>query len=73
MKQSSFEVKTSVGMNVTFFIGMSAAVLLAWLGVTYVREIPHERYPKQGSLNSASAEARSKKLLVQVPEQADHR
>ena len=31
-------------MNIRSFIGLSAAILLAWLGVTYFHEVPTERY-----------------------------
>jgi hypothetical protein len=41
-------------MNVPSFIGLSAALLLTWLGATYFHEIPHGRYPKQGPLTSTS-------------------
>ncbi len=34
-------------MNVSSFIGISSAVLLTWLGVTYFHQVPHDRYPKQ--------------------------
>lgn len=34
-------------MNVSSFIGISSAVLLTWLGVTYFHQVPHESYPKQ--------------------------
>jgi hypothetical protein len=42
-------------MNVSYFIGLSSAVLLTWLGVTYFHQVPHERYPKQGRLPATSA------------------
>lgn len=41
-------------MNVRNFIGASSAVLLAWLGATYLHEVPSERYPKQERLSSTA-------------------
>ena len=34
-------------MNISRFVGGSSAILLAWLGATYLHEVPPERYPKQ--------------------------
>jgi hypothetical protein len=34
-------------MNIRSFVGASSALLLTWLGATYLHEIPPERYPKQ--------------------------
>ncbi len=42
-------------MNVSYFIGISSAVLLTWLGFTYFNQVPHDRYPKQGRLSSDTA------------------
>ena len=42
-------------MNIRSFVGASSALLLAWLGATYLHEIQPERYPKQGR-SSASSE-----------------
>lgn len=33
-------------MNIRSFVGASSVLLLAWLGVTYLHEIPPDRYPK---------------------------
>ncbi|MBB5351433.1 hypothetical protein HNR46_001669 [Haloferula luteola] len=35
-------------MNVKVFVSGSAALLTAWLGVTYFREVPGESYPTLG-------------------------
>lgn len=35
-------------MNITSFIGTSSAILIAWLGATYLHEVPTERYRQQG-------------------------
>lgn len=62
-------------MNVPSFIGLSAALLLTWLGATYFHEIPHERYPKQERLNSAANEQESlqtpETLLVNISEKEE--
>lgn len=42
-------------MNVSYFIGISSAVLLTWLGVTYFNQVPHERYPKQNRISRDTA------------------
>jgi hypothetical protein len=42
-------------MNVSYFIGISSAVLLTWLGVTYFHHVPLERYPKQNRFSSDNA------------------
>jgi hypothetical protein len=34
-------------MNIHSFIGLSSAILLAWLGVTYLHKVPTERYRQQ--------------------------
>jgi|GEM_PF-2376199 len=39
-------------MNIQNFIGVSSAILLAWLGATYLHKVPTERYPKQGRSSS---------------------
>jgi hypothetical protein len=39
-------------MNVSYFIGISSAVLLTWLGVTFFHQIPHDRHPKQRPFSS---------------------
>jgi|694.fasta_scaffold10605_12 hypothetical protein len=44
-------------MNVSYFIGISSAVLLTWLGVTYFQRVSYESYPKQGSLSSDTVES----------------
>lgn len=50
-------------MNVSSFIGISSAVLLTWLGVTYFHRVPHESYPKQ---NRQTAD--SKGVVPETPE-----
>lgn len=35
-------------MNIRNFIGASSAILLAWLGATYLHKVPTERYRQQG-------------------------
>ncbi|MBG7608230.1 MAG: hypothetical protein IZT59_09420 [Verrucomicrobia bacterium] len=42
-------------MSIRNFIGVSSALLLAWLGATYFHEIPAERYPKQGKFSSQTS------------------
>ncbi|MES2981341.1 MAG: hypothetical protein V4727_03425 [Verrucomicrobiota bacterium] len=42
-------------MNVSYFIGISSALLLTWLGVTYFHQVPHESYPKQKRLSRDTA------------------
>ena len=41
-------------MNIRSFVGVSSAVLLAWLGATYFHKIPSERYPRQGRPSASS-------------------
>ncbi len=38
-------------MNVSYFIGISSAVLLSWLGVAFFHQIPQDLHPKQGRLS----------------------
>ncbi|MFN4872567.1 MAG: hypothetical protein ACK40T_07030 [Akkermansiaceae bacterium] len=47
-------------MNVSYFIGISSAVLLTWLGVTYFQRVSHESYPKQGRLSSDTVDSTPK-------------
>lgn len=35
-------------MKIRFFVTGSAAFFAAWLAVTYVRDVPHEEYPRLG-------------------------
>lgn len=35
-------------MKIRVFVSTSAGVLLLWLGVTYVREVPYQNYPRLG-------------------------
>lgn len=35
-------------MKIRFFVTGSAAFFAAWLAVTYVRDVPHEDYPRLG-------------------------
>jgi hypothetical protein len=39
-------------MNIRSFIGTSSALLLAWLGATYFREVPTERYQKPATITA---------------------
>lgn len=39
-------------MSIHHFIGGSSAILLAWLGATFLHEVPSERYPKLDRSNS---------------------
>ena len=39
-------------MNITTFIGASSAILMAWLGATYLHKVPTERYRQQGKGSS---------------------
>jgi hypothetical protein len=45
-------------MNIRSFVGASSALLLAWLGATYLHEIPPDRYPKlhRTSISATSAD-----------------
>lgn len=51
-------------MNIRSFIGVSSAILIAWLGATYLHEVPTERYrqaadsssPISGKTDDASLE-----------------
>lgn len=45
-------------MNVSYFIGISSAVLLTWLGVTYFQQVPHESYPKQNRQTTSAVEVK---------------
>jgi hypothetical protein len=63
-------------MKVSLFVTSSAALLAMWLGVTFFREVPAEKYPKlgKGSLPlsaRAKPEGESKPLisLEQEPEE----
>ncbi len=49
-------------MRIRNFIGSSAALLLAWLGITYFNDVPAESYPPHGRLNTSS----TSKLEVSV-------
>jgi hypothetical protein len=39
-------------MKIQSFIGVSSAMLIAWLGATYLHKVPTERYRQQGRSSS---------------------
>lgn len=39
---------TNILMNIRNFIGLSSALLMVWLGTTYLHKVPTERYRQQG-------------------------
>jgi hypothetical protein len=43
-------------MNVSSFIGISSAVLLAWLGVTFFHQVSKDPYPKQNRESAGTAD-----------------
>lgn len=51
-KPSNVPFGTADVMNIQSFIGVSSAILLAWLGATYLHKVPTESYPKQGRSSS---------------------
>lgn len=54
-------------MNIRSFIGLSSAVLLAWLGVTYLHKVPTERYRQQNRSSSpitGKADDTAKELIA---------
>jgi hypothetical protein len=53
-------------MNIRSFVGASSALLLAWLGATYLHEIPPERYPKQGRKPVTSKKAPAEGHIVDL-------
>jgi hypothetical protein len=56
-------------MNIRSFIGASSALLLAWLGATYFRKVPTERYLKPEVLladASTQIEAAPTKLMADL-------
>ena len=53
-------------MNIRSFVGVSSAVLLAWLGATYFHEVPPERYPKQGRTLSSSEKTPADERIVDI-------
>ncbi|MFC7338006.1 hypothetical protein ACFQY0_12510 [Haloferula chungangensis] len=56
-------------MKVPLFVTCSAAFLVAWLGVTFFREVPRDAYPQlgKGSL-PVSAKTEKKELLIEPEE-----
>lgn len=59
-------------MKVRLFVTCSAAVLAAWLGVTYFREVPRDAYPQlgKGSL-PISAKAEKKAPIIVMEEEPE--
>lgn len=56
-------------MNIRSFIGASSALLLAWLGATYFREVPTDRYPKRDRTSadaSGKADDRSGEMIADL-------
>jgi hypothetical protein len=54
-------------MNVSSFIGISSALLLTWLGVTYFHQVPHDRYPNQNRLSRDTAKSTPEKEDQKIP------
>lgn len=48
----------STSMNIDTYVGASSVLLLAWLGATYLHDIPPDRYPKldRSSISASSAD-----------------
>lgn len=53
-------------MNVSSFIGISSAVLLTWLGVTYFRQVPHDNYPRQNREGTAKVEKQTPEETIAI-------
>ena len=51
-------------MKVQLFVTCSAAVLAAWLGVTYFREVPREAYPQLGKRSLSISTKTEKKVPI---------
>ncbi|MCU0795327.1 MAG: hypothetical protein MUF31_05250 [Akkermansiaceae bacterium] len=47
-------------MNVKFFVTGAASVLMAWLAVTYVREVPRDTYQRLGKGSQPLSAAKEK-------------
>lgn len=47
--RASPSILSKISMSIRNFIGSTSALLLVWLGATYFREVPVERYPRQNS------------------------
>ena len=66
----------SLEMKIRVFVTSSASVLLLWLGVTYVREVPYQHYPRLGkdsqpiSAEAKTAEASESLLSLEQDEQS---
>ena len=59
-------------MKVRLFVTCSGAFLVAWLGVTFFREVPRDAYPQlgKGSL-PISAKAEKKEPLISIEEDVE--
>ncbi len=59
-------------MKIRFFVTGSAAFFAAWLAVTYVREVPHEDYPRlgKGSLPLSAQATPEQPVLPDVEDEA---
>ena len=58
-----------ISMNIRSFIGASSALLLAWLGATYFRKVPTERYQKPATITtevSGQAEVKPAGLMADL-------
>jgi len=53
-------------MNIRSFVGVSSAVLLAWLGATYFHEVPPERYSKQGRISASSEKTPADERIAEL-------
>ena len=53
-------------MKIRFFVTGSAAFFAAWLAVTYVRDVPHEDYPRLGK-GSMPLSAQAEPEAVETP------
>lgn len=53
-------------MKLRLFVSGSAALFAAWLGLTFVREVPRENYPELGG-----EVATTSVVPIQLPEAAE--
>ncbi len=54
-------------MNIRKFVSGSSVILAAWLGATFLNEVPSQRYPKlDKNPSTAKSTADAKKALAAV-------
>jgi hypothetical protein len=55
-------------MSIRLFVSVSSLLLAGWLGLTFISEVPPNRYPKPETAKAATAPDEDAMLLAKAPD-----